>query len=66
MSKRKISPRFSITMAIIGFIVAAIPTFGVVMKEDTIGRIIFSGVWILVGVGWLGHLMIVKKSTSRE
>jgi hypothetical protein len=66
MSKREISPRFSITMAIIAFIVAAIPAFGVVMKEDTIGRIIFAGVWILVGVGWLGHLMIVKKSTSRE
>ncbi|MHC4535796.1 MAG: hypothetical protein ACYS6K_17740 [Planctomycetota bacterium] len=66
MSKRKISPRFSITMAIIAFIVAAIPAFGVVMKEDTIGRIIFASVWILVGVGWLGHLLIVKKSISRE
>ena len=66
MSKRKISPRFSITMAIIAFIVAAIPALGVVMKEDIIGRIIFAGVWILVGIGWLGHLMIVKKSTSRE
>jgi hypothetical protein len=66
MSKREISPRFSITMAIIAFIVAAIPAFGVVMKDDTIGRIIFAAVWILVGVGWLGHLLIVKKSTSRE
>lgn len=66
MSKRAISPRFSITMAIIAFIVAAIPAFGVVMKEDTIGRIIFAAVWILVGVGWLGHLFIVKKSISKE
>jgi predicted membrane channel-forming protein YqfA (hemolysin III family) len=66
MSKRKISPRISITMAIIAFIAATIPAFGLVLKDDTIGRIIFAGVWILVGVGWLGHLMIAKKSTSRE
>jgi len=53
-------------MAIIAFIAATIPAFGLVLKDDTIGRIIFAGVWILVGVGWLGHLMIAKKSTSRE
>lgn len=66
MSKRGISPRISITMAIIAFLVAAIPAFGVVMKEDPIGRTIFAVVWILVGIGWLGHLVRVKKSTSKE
>jgi len=66
MSERKISPRFSIMMAIIAFIVAAIPTFGVVMKEDPVGRAIFAAVWVLVGVAWLGHLVRVKKSTSKE
>jgi len=53
-------------MAIIAFIVAAIPTFGVVMKEDPVGRAIFAAVWVLVGVAWLGHLVRVKKSTSKE
>lgn len=66
MSKRKISPRFSIIMAIIAFIVAAIPAFGVVMKEDPVGRAIFAAVWVLVGVAWLGHLVRVKKSASKE
>ena len=64
MSKLKIPPRFSITMAIIAFIVAAVPAFGLVMKEDRVGRAIFTAVWILVGVAWLGHLLIVKKSNA--
>jgi hypothetical protein len=66
MSKLQIPPQFSIIMAIIAFIAAAIPAFGVVMKEDPVGRAIFVAVWILVGIAWLGHLLIVKKSTSKE
>jgi len=53
-------------MAIIAFIVAAIPAFGVVMKEDPVGRAIFAAVWVLVGVAWLGHLVRVKKAASKE
>jgi hypothetical protein len=51
-------------MAIIAFIVAAIPALGVVMKEDTIGRAIFASVWVLVGVAWLGHLVSVKSASK--
>jgi hypothetical protein len=65
MSKRRISPRFSIIMAIIAFLVAAIPAFGVVMNKDLVGRAIFSAVWVLVGVAWLGRLVGVRKSASK-
>jgi len=41
-------------MAIIAFIVAAIPAFGTVMKEDPVGRAIFAVVWVLIGIAWLG------------
>ena len=47
-------PRYSVIMAIIAFIVAAIPAFGTVMKEDPVGRAIFAVVWVLIGIAWLG------------
>jgi len=66
MSELKLTPRFSTIMAIVSFTVAAIPAFGVVMKEDPVGRAIFAAVWALVGVAWLGHLVRVKRSASRD
>ncbi len=50
-------PRLSIVLAIIAFAVAAIPAFGIVMKDDAVGRAIVTAVWILIGLAWLGHLM---------
>jgi K+-transporting ATPase A subunit len=44
-------------LAIIAFAVAAIPAFGIVMKDDAVGRAIVTAVWILIGLAWLGHLM---------
>ena len=66
MMRWKISPRSSIIMAIIAFIVAAIPAFGMMMKEDPIGRAIFAAVWVLIGIAWLGHLVRVKKPASEK
>ncbi|KPL17893.1 MAG: hypothetical protein AMJ92_10470 [candidate division Zixibacteria bacterium SM23_81] len=51
-------------LAIVAFIIAAIPTFGLVLKEDPVGRIISAAVWVLIGIGWLGHLIPVKKSDT--
>ncbi len=66
MMKRKIFPRYSIIMAIIAFIVAAIPAFGMVLKEDPVGRAIFAAVWVLIGIAWLGHFVRVRKPASKE
>ena len=38
-------------LAIVAFIVAAIPTFGLVLKGDPVGCIIFAVVWVLIGTG---------------
>ncbi len=64
MSRRAVPRPISMVMAIIAFIVAAVPTFGIVLKEDPVGRIIFAAVWVLIGVGWLGHLINVKDSST--
>jgi hypothetical protein len=53
-------------LAIFAFVVAAIPTFGLVLKGDPDGRISFAAVWVLIGIGWLGHLIRVKKSESKQ
>ncbi len=66
MMRRKISPRYSIIMATIAFIVAALPAFGMVMKEDPVGQTIFVAVWVLIGLAWLGHFVRVKKSASKK
>ena len=66
MLKRILSSRISIILAVIAFMVAALPAFGLVMKEDPIGRAIFTAVWVLVGIAWLGNLVRVRKSASKE
>ena len=66
MPRRRISPRISTVLAIVAFIVAALPAFGVVMRDDPVGRAIFAAVWVLVGIAWLGHLVSVKGSASEE
>lgn len=59
---KQIPPRLSVLMAIIAFLVAAVPATGLVMKSDPAGRFFFTVVWILVGIAWLGQLLQAKKS----
>jgi hypothetical protein len=61
-----LSSRSSIIMAVIAFTVAAIAGFGLVMGEDTVGRVVFTVVWVSVGLAWLGNLVRVKRSASDE
>lgn len=61
-SRFKLPPAFSLTMAFVSFVVAAIPALGVVMREDTTGRLIFTAVWVLVGIAWLGGFLHSRKS----
>jgi predicted membrane channel-forming protein YqfA (hemolysin III family) len=53
---------FSVFMAVVSFIVASIPAFGIVMKHDITGRVIFVSVWILVGLGWFGVFLHSQRS----
>lgn len=60
--ERRVPPKVSVVMAIISFVVAIIPAAGIVMKSDPAGRIIFTIVFLLVGIAWLGQFLHVKKS----
>lgn len=62
---KRIPPRISIVLAIVSFVVAAMPAAGLVMKSDAVGRFIFTAVWILVGFAWLGQFLHAKKPRSR-
>lgn len=61
---KRIPPRISIVLAIVSFVVAAMPAAGLVMKSDAVGRFIFTAVWILVGIAWLGQFLHAKKPRS--
>lgn len=63
MAKR-IPPRVALLLGVVSFVVAAVPATGLVMKSDVVGRLIFTVVWILVGMAWLGQLLHAKKAGS--
>ncbi len=65
MSGRRIPPRLSLAMAVVSFLVAAIPAAGLVLRGDPTGRLIFTVVWLLLGVAWLGGYLHARKSDAR-
>jgi hypothetical protein len=62
---KRIPARLYMIMAIISFVIAAIPAFGLVMRADPVGRVIFAVVWIVIGVAWLGQAFHAKQSGER-
>lgn len=65
MAKMRISPTYNVIAAIIAFAIAGISFFGIILKDDLVGRIIFGSTWSFVGVWWMGkYIHIRKKSKS--
>jgi hypothetical protein len=64
MMAKRITTRLALAMAIVSFAVGAIPASGLVLKEDTVGRAIFAGVWIVLGLVWLGRVIWARKPGS--
>jgi len=54
----------SIVLAIVSFAVAAVPASGLVLATDPVGRTIFTVVWVLVGVAWLGQLIHARSGSQ--
>lgn len=52
---------FSIVMAVICFVVALVPLLGLVLADDLVGRVIFSGAWALLGFVWLGNYRRMRR-----
>ncbi len=61
MAKLKIPPKLSIALAIIAFAIAAISFFGIILKNDLVGRLIFGATWTFLGVVWLGQFFQAKR-----
>lgn len=55
------SAAFSLIMAIICFGVALIPMLGFVLAGDPVGRFIFSGLWAMLGIVWIGNFLRMRK-----
>jgi hypothetical protein len=64
MTSKKVTPKLSLTMAIVSFLVALIPLSGLVLKGDVTGRIIFTAVWLLVGLAWLGGFFRARRRAT--
>jgi len=57
---------FSLIMAVVCFIVSAVPAFGFVLQDDPVGRLIFAAVWAFLGFVWLGHFRRARKKSVEE
>ena len=66
MVKGRKTKYFSLIMAIVCFVVAAVPALGFVLQDDPIGRLIFSIVWAFLGFVWFGHFRRAGKSSSEK
>jgi len=64
MAKLQLSPKYSVIIAVGAFVVAAISFFGIILKNDLVGRLIFGITWSLVGVGWLGCYFNARKTSK--
>ena len=53
-------PAYYIVAMIVSFVFAAISFSGLILKNDLVGRLIFVFVWVIVGIGWLGHYFNLK------
>jgi hypothetical protein len=53
---------FNAIMALNAFFIALISLLGVILKSDTIGRIVFSATWFLVGSWWVSRLFQTLKN----
>lgn len=59
--------RVLLFIAIICFLVALLPVTGLILPGDLTGCIIFTVVWIALGVFWVGqHLSALKRINQSE
>ena len=57
--EKKSRPFLFLLAAIVCFIVALLASAGVLLKNDTVGRIIFGIIWGALAIVWLGQYAIL-------
>jgi hypothetical protein len=61
MAESPLKPLFYLLLVIISLVIAVISFFGVILKDDLTGRIIFGTVWTFVAVIWTGYYLKSRK-----
>lgn len=51
-------------LALTAFLVASISISGLILKQDRVGQIIWSGIWTLISLFWLLGLIKSKSNTG--
>lgn len=64
MNQCKNSKLYFLVLSMVSLSIALIFFSAIVMKEDTVGRIIIGCVWLLVSVGWMGRFFHTKKNRN--
>lgn len=61
MAKQGKGPIVWILLAAVCFVVAALAGAGMILRSDSIGRLIYGVLWSLIGVSWLGRYFIARR-----
>ena len=59
-------PEYYLIAVIVSFVIAVISFSGVILKNDLVGRLIFGFVWVIIGIGWLGHYFNLKNKEKQR
>ena len=66
MAAIKVGKTTALWLTIICAVIAAVSFFGLILKNDMVGRLIFGTVWTLVGIYWIGSYFTAKKREMSE
>jgi uncharacterized membrane protein HdeD (DUF308 family) len=61
MARIKVGTTLSLWLTAICAVIAVVSFFGLILKDDMVGRLIFGTVWTLVGIYWIGSYFVAKK-----
>ncbi|NIO02174.1 MAG: hypothetical protein GTO42_08535 [Candidatus Latescibacteria bacterium] len=66
MTRKRFSPAFSGIAVIIAFAIAAISFFGIILKNDLVGRFLFGTTWSCIGLWWFGHYLRARRAIKSK
>ncbi len=56
------APRTSAIAAVIALTISAVSLFGLILKEDPVGQVVFGVTWAIVGLSWIGQSMRARRA----
>jgi hypothetical protein len=52
-------------LAAVSFAISVLAISGVILKNDTVGQVIWCVMWGLVGISWLGRFYVERKKAQQ-